>query len=155
MVFILNGEMIPDNDPRALAARGGGNNSRGGGGNSRGNARPSGGGNSRARGGVHSINSTPSSANSSRASPNTNSGPLASLAKMMGIEGQFLTTPRFSTFLPETKVPYVYLVVLAGLTMFMGIRAPLVAVVCWYIYHHQYGEHHAAPSTAGSSTGTR
>ena len=45
--------------------------------------------------------------------------------------------PAVGTYLPPTKVPVVYLVVLAILTYLFGIRAPLVAIVCWYIYHHQ------------------
>jgi hypothetical protein len=133
MVFILNGECLPDSDPRAVAARNGKNN------NSKNrNTNTS-------RGGFGSLNasSTSSSTPSSTSTAPTQhgngggGGPLNALAKMMGIDNQFLSTPAVGTYLPPTKVPYVYLVVLAILTYMFGIRAPLVAIVCWYIYHHQ------------------
>ena len=134
MVFILNGECLPDSDPRAVAARNGKNN------NSKNrNTNTS-------RGGFGSLNASSSStsaASSTSTAPTARGGngggggPLNALAKMMGIDNQFLSTPAVGTYLPPTKVPYVYLVVLAILTYMFGIRAPLVAIVCWYIYHHQ------------------
>jgi len=135
MVFILNGECLPDSDPRAVAARNGKSNS------------------SRNRktntssGGFGSLNASSPSSSTPRSTAPTQGrgngggggggGPLNALAKMMGIEDQFLSTPAVGTYLPPTKVPVVYLVVLAILTYLFGIRAPLVAIVCWYIYHHQ------------------
>ena len=134
MVFILNGECLPDSDPRAVAARNGKNN------NSKNrNTNTS-------RGGFGSLNASSSStsaasytstAPTARGGNGGGGGPLNALAKMMGIDNQFLSTPAVGTYLPPTKVPYVYLVVLAILTYMFGIRAPLVAIVCWYIYHHQ------------------
>lgn len=74
---------------------------------------------------------------------------------MMGIENQFLDTPAVSTFLPPTRVPYIYLVVMAGLTFFFGIRAPLVCVIVWYIYHHQQNNADATSGAPAASRGGR
>jgi hypothetical protein len=141
MVFILNGEMIPDSDPRALAAKG--VKKSGGRSNTRRNNR---------FGSIHGASSSnsastnsPSSNNNNRnQNYNQNNGPLNKLAEMMGIENQFLNTPAVANFLPPTKVPYIYLVVLAVLFFFFGIRALLVSVICWYIFHHHQTDQHNA-----------
>jgi hypothetical protein len=139
MVYITStGEMLPDTDPRAIAARGGAR----GGGNRSSTTRRGG------FGSVHSSNSsTSSNSNSTQASSSRGGGgPLNSLAKMMGIENKFLDTPALGTILPTTRVPYVYLVVLAVLTFFAGIRALIVSVVVWYIYNHQQATMPAPPT---------
>jgi len=139
MVYITStGEMLPDTDPRAIAARGGAR----GGGNRSSTTRRGG------FGSVHSSNSSTSSSNSNstQASSSRGGGGLNSLAKMMGIENKFLDTPALGTILPTTRVPYVYLVVLAVLTFFAGIRALIVSVVVWYIYNHQQATMPAPPT---------
>ena len=153
MVYITSsGEVVPDSDPRARKARGG---SRGNGGGQGSSSSGSSGRTSQPAQRFGSIHSSSSSghggarggdsshmggrdARRSPAGPSAASaGPLDSLAKMMGIHGKFLDIPAIAHSIPATRVPYVYLVVLAVLVYFFGFRALLVCVIGWYIYASQ------------------
>ena len=140
MVFILNGECLPDSDPRARAARGQSNSNN----NNRNRNNNNSNNTARSRfGSIHGGQQSNNQSSTNRSTNNTNGGggvsdgPLKRVAKMIGVEGKFIETPQMGSWLPATRVPYIYLVVLGVLVMFWGVRALLVSVIVWYIYHHQ------------------
>jgi len=103
MVLIVDGEILQDTDPRAIAARqrrAGGASSAGGGSG----ARP-----------------TPAPPRAGAAPPANDApnNPLDQLAGAIGIQGQSLTVPAVWR-VPAREVPLIWLVLLGVLTMFGG-----------------------------------
>ena len=175
MVFILpSGEVVPDSDPRAKAARqqrsGGGGGGGGGGGSGGSSSRwgASGGRGSihgGTTGGVSRASASPSSSSSSAgaSNPNPNSahggalftdGRLAPVARMLGVEGRYFTTPRVDFLdVPSTQLPIVFALVLLVLTYVAGWRVLMLAVILWFVYHAQNAP--SAPATAARGAGRR
>lgn len=111
MVLIIDGEIVPDNDPRAIARRKPA---------STGSAsRPSSGANIS---GIPQANSgARAPAQAGRAGP-AGGSPLDALADAMGIGGMSVTVPRLHARLPAREVPMVAAGLVGLLTMFFGWR---------------------------------
>lgn len=111
MVLIIDGEIVADNDPRAIARRK----------PAAAPQRPAGGG----MGGIHSAGG--GGGGGGRAPPGGGGGaaggsPLDALAAAIGIEGRVVTIPKLHARLPERQVPMIVAGIVGLLTMFMGWR---------------------------------
>lgn len=111
MVLIVDGEILADTDPRAIAAR----QRRGVASSSGGAARPA-----------------PPQQPQRSAAPPAGGGaarnPLDQLAEAIGIQGQSVTIPAIWR-VPMRQVPLIWLLLLGGLTMFAGWRVPAAAAL--------------------------
>ena len=164
MVFITSsGEVVPDSDPRAKAARGGSNagtgSRRGGSGGrwggsggrgsihggttgGRSNASPASSSSGAARrtevGSRGGASTAPNGAGSTSGGALFTDGRLAPVARMLGVEGRYFTTPRIDFLdIPSTEVPIVFSLVLLLLTWLAGWRVLMLAVILWFVYHAQ------------------
>mmetsp|Transcript_13365 Transcript_13365/g.40517 ORF Transcript_13365/g.40517 Transcript_13365/m.40517 type:complete len:136 (-) Transcript_13365:1235-1642(-) len=135
MVLIVDGEILQDNDPRAIAAR-------------------------QRRGGP----SAPSPARGAAARPASRSppppaagapaSPLDQLAELIGIRGQSLTIPAIWR-IPSREVPLIWLVLLGVGTMFGGWRL-LAAAALLHVFSG-LSDNSGAPALGGGvpTTGRR
>ena len=129
MVLIIDGEIVQDNDPRAIARRQPKAAPRSS--NSSGMGRvPPGGGPQGPRGGP----------------PGGAGGPLDALATTLGIQGQSVEIPAFSR-LPARQVPLIALLLLAVATLFFGWQILALAAVL-HVFSG-LSEQAAAPAGAG------
>ena len=111
MVLIIDGEIVADNDPRAVARRKGGGSQQ-----SAGPQQPQ-----RANAG----GAPPNTFRAAGAAPPGAAGtgsPLDALAAAIGIEGQVVTIPRLHARIPERQVPMVAAGLLGVATLFFGWR---------------------------------
>ena len=116
MPIIINGEIVPDNDPRAVQRRAaaaggrGGGGGGGGGGSGPGPQRPSAPGAN-----IHGGQSRPE--------PNAAAGgggsPLDALATAIGVQGQMIQIPAVMS-IPARDVPMIMVIILAVLTLVAG-----------------------------------
>ena len=115
MVLIIDGEIVADNDPRAIARRkpssAGPASSRPAGANISGIH----GGNSQGSGGARAP------AQAARARP-AGGSPLDAVAEALGIAGMTVTVPRLHARVPAREVPMIAAGIVGLLTMFFGWR---------------------------------
>ena len=150
MVFILpSGEVVPDSDPRARAARQRRAGGRGGASSSSSSsAAPAASSSSAFSGGRGGSRGGPARQPRGTSAPSSQSGAaggalftdgrLAPVARMIGVEGRYFTTPRIDFLdIPSTQVPVVFGLVLLVLTWFAGWRVLMLAVILWFVYHAQ------------------
>ena len=112
MPIIINGEVVPDNDPRAIERRAAAAKGSGGGGSA---PRPSAPGAN-----VHGGQSRPMPAAAAGGSP------LDALANAIGVQGQTVQIPAVMS-IPARDVPMIMMIILAVLTLVAGWKVLAVA----------------------------
>ena len=122
MVLIIDGELVADDDPRAIAKRGGGGGGGGGGG--------SGGGIGEGRpfqsayrpniGGTHQAAQT---------APGPTASPLDALAGALGIAGKTVQIPAIAGRVPARDVPLIIVLIIAAVTLFFGWQILAIAAL--------------------------
>ena len=170
LVVIINGEIVPDSDPRARTKRGqssaapplqrtfgarvatvGGSSA--GGGDSTSSTSSSGSGGS----GGWGAGADAGSRGGGRASPaarggGATSGPLQSLEAALGIEGRTVTAPAIGP-VPSSEVPLVYLAVVAAAALLLQTwKVPVGAAGLYYL--SKYSELNPAQRPGGGSGGS-
>ena len=153
MVLIIDGEIVADNDPRAVAKRRSGGSS-----SSPSSAAPAGG---PRRGGPNLQGLPPAGQQAPAPGGGAAGSPLDALANALGIQGQILTIPRLHARIPEREVPMVIAGLFGVATLIMGWRVLAAAA----ILHCVAGISETAPPAApgggggggatGGATGTR
>ena len=141
MVLIIDGEIVADNDPRAVARRKGQQASPG----TQAPPRPG------ASGGGLPPNSAARQAPGGAAG--ATGSPLDTLAAAIGIEGQVVTIPRLHARIPERQVPMVAAGLLGVATLFFGWRVLALAAALHVISGLSETAPAAAP--AGGAAGGR
>ena len=118
MVLIIDGEIVQDNDPRAVARRSGGGAAAAA--VSRGPRGPS----------AAAAAAASGPARAAAAAAAGGAGPLDQLAAMIGIQGQIVTVPRLHERIPPRDVPMVVAGLLGVATFIFGWRVlALMAVM--------------------------
>ena len=110
MVLIINGEIIADDDPRAVQRRSGGGSAQ-----PRASAPQGSGPNLQGLGG--SRQSRPGAAG--QAGPGAGGSPLDAMAEMIGIQGQTFLIPAVAN-IPARDVPLIVMLILAVMTLLIG-----------------------------------
>ena len=133
MVVIIDGEIVPDDDPRAIRRRGGGG---GGASASPGQATPrfgTIGGNGGGGGGGGGASGGGSGQPPPQGTP---VNPLDKAAELMGIQGRKVAIPAVFGVRAH-DVDLINIVCLGALSLFFGWRIAAGGVVLWFIYQHQ------------------
>jgi len=107
MVVIIDGEIVPDNDPRAIARR-----------NPK-STPPRATGVAGVHGGAPRAGAPPAGAGRS---------PLDQLAEAIGVQGQSIKIPQIVS-VPEREVPMIHVILVGGLSLFFGWRVLAAAAV--------------------------
>ena len=136
MPIIINGEVVPDNDPRAVARRNRGRQAQTRGGS--GGFGRIGGSTSRASGSSRFTGQSNSGMGQGRSS-NGNSqggpGPLAGLENMLGVSGKTFKVPAIMGN-PSFEIPVVVLIILAFVTLLTSWRVGLGGCLLVYLYYN-------------------
>ena len=141
MVKIINGEIVPDNDPRvrSMGGAGGGPGRRWGG-----NVR-----------GVHSPAPVPLSSSTRGQSSSTGpsdrgtapatpplAGPVDQIAVALGVNGKSITVPAIDPLgFSATNIPLIYVVALGLGVVFFGVNMLLFAIVGYAYYKYTERQH--------------
>ena len=152
MPVIINGEVVPDNDPRAIARRGGSNNSRNRTSQSRSRFGTVGG--SSSTGGSAGRPGAPGSRGTSSRRSSGNGGglasPLSSLEKMIGVEGKTFNVPALMGN-PSIDLPVILLFILAFLCVLTNWRVGAGGLLFSYLYYTNQD----SQGQGGAATGGR
>ncbi len=122
MVLIIDGEIVADDDPRAIARR---------------QPKPQ---PQQARAGPHTVRQQGGVGGGGAAPP----GPLDALATAMGIQGRSLTIPAIAS-IPARDVPLIHAVLVGGLTVFFGWRVLAAAALA-----HVFATQRVPPAATGT-----
>lgn len=114
MVHIIDGEIVPDDDPRVLRQRQGAGNA---------GTRPV--PNAGPRGPIPQ-------AGGGGGANGVGQNPLMMIAEKIGIANKFLTIPPFLGN-PERNIPYIYLGVLVLIMIFFGLKAAVLVAIFYYV----------------------
>ena len=119
MVLIIDGEIVPDNDPRAVAKRAGRSLTSGRGSTQQASAASAG----------HVAPPVNAGGAGDAGGPATVSqSPLDALASAVGVHGQSIRIPSIAS-VPARDVPVIHLILLGAATAFFGWRALAAAAV--------------------------
>jgi hypothetical protein len=143
MVLIINGEIIADDDPRAVQKRGGGSAQ------PRASAPQGSGPNLQGLGG--SGQSRPGAAGQG-AGAGAGGSPLDAIAEMIGIQGQTFLIPAVAS-IPARDVPLVVLLILAVMTLLVGWKV-LAGAAALHVFSGLSGQG-AAPGAGAARAGGR
>ena len=119
MVLIIDGEVVADNDPRAIAKRRGASTS----------SQPSQSSASQQAGRGPRIQTTGGSGGSAGGGGAPPGSPLDALASALGVQGQVVKVPALHQRIPEREVPVVIAGILGVLTLLAGWRILAAAAV--------------------------
>ena len=136
MPIIINGEVVPDNDPRAVARRNRGRQPQTRGGS--GGFGRIGGSTSRASGSSRfsgQSNSGMGQGRSSNGNSQRGPGPLAGLENMLGVSGKTFKVPAIMGN-PSFEIPVVVLIILAFVTLLTSWRVGLGGCLLVYLYYN-------------------
>lgn len=142
MVFVLNGEVLPDSDPRAIAARG-----KGAAGPTQ--RHPASG----APASAHARSDAPQhAARAPQAGPtNPVAGLLLKAATAIGIQDKSVRVPAIAPLsLPATELPLIYIIVVGILFLFLGWPALLIAALAYVLLNSPSGPAAAAAPAAAA-----
>ncbi|KAL1508447.1 hypothetical protein AB1Y20_004550 [Prymnesium parvum] len=136
MVLIIDGEIVPDNDPRAVAKRAGSAGPR----SSQSGPAPS---TASSRSGVGGgAPPPPAAANGAAASP------IDAIAAAIGVQGQSVRVPAIAS-VPSREVPMIHIILLGAATLFFGWRVLAFAAVA-HVAHGLSQAGGAAPDRGGT-----
>ena len=140
MPVIINGEVVADSDPRAIAHRNRGRrpqqqrNSSGGGFGRIGGSGNSGNNNNNNNNNNRFVSSR-RSGNGNTQQQNNGPGPLAGLENMLGVSGKTFKVPAVMGN-PSFEVPIIYLIIIAFVTLLTSWRVGLGACLLLYLYYN-------------------
>ena len=144
MPVIINGEVVPDNDPRAIARRGGGgNNARNRAAQSRNRFGTIGGGSTRGSSSRPNVSRQPAGTGAGNSS-----NPLASLEKMIGVEGKTFNVPAIMGN-PSIDMPVIILFILAFLCILTNWRVGAGGLLLCYLYYTNQVNQSQGAATGG------
>ena len=137
MVLIINGEIIADDDPRAVQRRSGGGSAQ-----PRASAPQGSGPNLQGLGGSRQAH--PGGA-AGQAGPGAGGSPLDAMAEMIGIQGQTFLIPAVAN-IPARDVPLIVMLILAVMTLLIGWKV-LAGAAVLHVFSGLSGQG-AAPGAA-------
>ena len=130
MPVIINGEVVADTDPRAVAHRNRGRNS-----HQRGTGRFGTVGGNNNNNYTNNNGRFASSRNNNNNNNNGQNGPLAGLENMLGVSGKTFKVPAVMGN-PSFEVPVIILIIIAFVTLLTSWRFGLGATLLVYLYYN-------------------
>ena len=144
MVLIINGEIIADDDPRAVQRRSGGGSAQ-----PRASAPQGSGPNLQGLGGSRQPRPA-----AGQAGPGAGGSPLDAMAEMIGIQGQTFLIPAVAN-IPARDVPLIVMLILAVMTLLIGWKV-LAGAAVLHVFSGLSGQGAApgaGPARAGGGAG--
>lgn len=145
MVLILNGEVLQDNDPRAVAARAAQKSGSSTGGSAS-RAAPA------AAAGPSSASRTPLQPQQQQGFRHALSGVLDPVEKALGIQGRTIRCPGFLS-VPATEIPLIFIILVGVLALFFGWPVLLLALGAHFVLNSPPTGGAVPPPAAGPGAG--